>query len=256
MESVLSLSGLNLSRGGKQILSDIDLELTQGKFTALLGPNGAGKSSLLKCLSQDHKPDIGSIGFRGKPLSDWSQVKLARELAVLPLHSGLGFAFKAKDVVAMGLYPLTLSQQQGDALVTHWLERLDIMHLRDSLYPELSGGEKQRLHLARVLVQLAQSEQPPVLLLDEPTSALDLAQQHRVLSLLKELAREQEYTIVSVLHDLNQACQYCDELVVLSQGRVAASGTPRTCMNEDLIDHVWRYRPERLYRSSETPLYF
>ncbi|MCF1427752.1 MAG: heme ABC transporter ATP-binding protein [Shewanella sp.] len=256
MESVLSLSGLSLSRGGKQILSDINLELMPGKFTALLGPNGAGKSSLLKCLSQDYKPDTGRIELRGKALSDWPQMKLAKELAVLPQHSGLGFAFKAKDVVAFGLYPLTLNQRQGDVLVEYWLERLDITHLSDSLYPELSGGEKQRLHLARVLVQLAQSQKPPVLLLDEPTSALDLAQQHRVLSLLRQLASGQEYTIISVLHDLNQACQYCDELVVLSQGRIAANGTPRCCMNEDLIDNVWHYRPERLNRSADIPLYF
>ena len=256
MESVLSLSSLSLSRGGKQILSDINLELMPGKFTALLGPNGAGKSSLLKCLSQDYKPDTGRIALRGKALSDWPQMKLAKELGVLPQHSGLGFAFKAKDVIAMGLYPLSLSQDQGNALVAHWLERLDITHLSDSLYPELSGGEKQRLHLARVMVQLAQSQKPPVLLLDEPTSALDLAQQHRVLSLLRQLASGQEYTIISVLHDLNQACQYCDELVVLSQGTIAANGTPCCCMNEDLIDNVWHYRPERLNRSADIPLYF
>lgn len=158
-------------------------------------------------------------------------------------HS-LTFPFKVHEVVAMGLYPLTLSQKEGQQLVTKWLTEVEIVHLAQRSYPTLSGGEKQRVQLARVLTQLSQSPFPPILLLDEPTSALDLAQQHKVLALAKNLAHKHAYTVIVVLHDLNQAARYSDRVIVLKHGEIVSEGSASKALSAEIIRQVWDYEPE------------
>lgn len=242
---VISVDNLSLSFGKLSILQQINLSFYQGQFTGLLGPNGAGKSSLLKCLSRDVVFD-GDINFYGKNINIWSRDQLARNFAVLPQYASLTFPFKVHEVVSMGLFPLSLSQSQGQKVVDEHLELLQLDALKDREYPSLSGGEKQRVQLARVLVQLSQSDNPPVILLDEPTSALDLAQQHRVLSLMKQLANEKNYCVISVLHDLNQAARYTDRLVVINSGQVVADDSSSSCLTQELIEDVWHYRPQQM----------
>ena len=241
----------------KPVLTNINLHIPAGKVTALLGPNGAGKSTLLKSLSQEVQLDAGKIALNDRPVQDFDRLELAKHLAVLPQHASLTFPFAVHEVVAMGLYPLTLSNKQGMELVDEQLNRLALTSLKYRSYPTLSGGEKQRVQLARVLTQLQQAQRPPVLLLDEPTSALDLAQQHRVLSLAKELAHQHNYAVVVVLHDLNQASRYADNLVILERGQIVSQGPARTTLTPQTIKQVWQYEPLIINAPGcETPLLF
>ena len=245
VKETIRVDNLSLNIGQLSILNDINLGFNQGQFTGLLGPNGAGKSSLLKCLSRDVKFN-GELSLYGKNIDSWSRNKLARQFAVLPQHASLSFPFKVHEVVAIGLYPLSLNQRQGQKLVEQNLALLDLLSLKNREYPGLSGGEKQRVQLARVLVQLSQPKEPPLLLLDEPTSALDLAQQHRVLGLMKQLVTEKHYCVISVLHDLNQAVRYADRLIVINKGQVVADDNSNSCLTANLIENVWQYRPQEL----------
>lgn len=239
----LSVNNLDVAIGNKPLLHDINLTIQPGKITALLGPNGAGKSTLLKAICGEMPIAAGHVEFYGKSMTQWQRIELARHMGVLPQHNSLSFPFKVREVVEMGLFPLEASQAQARIIVDHALEQVDVCHLADRRYPTLSGGEKQRVQLARVLTQLSQAKQPPLLLLDEPTSALDLAQQHRVLNLAKELAHEQGVGVIAVLHDLNQAARYADELVVLHDGTIRSQGAPNKVLTDDEIETVWHYRP-------------
>lgn len=240
---MLEISHLSVRIGHKPVLTDINLTIKPGKVTALLGPNGAGKSTLLKSLCQDAELTSGQILLDNQPIQKWDRFSLAKRLAVLPQHASLTFPFKVSEVVSMGLYPLTANQKQGQEIVTQQLKKLDLIALKDRSYPTLSGGEKQRVQFARVLTQLQQADQSPILLLDEPTSALDLAQQHRVLALARTLAHEQDYAVIVVLHDLNQASRYADNLVVLEQGKIVSQGAPGQALAPEIIRQVWQYDP-------------
>ncbi|MGI2133198.1 heme ABC transporter ATP-binding protein [Shewanella baltica] len=239
----LCISQLDVSIGQKTVLSDINVQFKPGAVTALLGPNGAGKSTLLKALCQEISTPRHCIRLGHSQLADWPRRELAKSLAVLPQHASLTFPFTVSEVVAMGLYPLTISNKEGEALVAEQLAQVGLTNLAKRSYPTLSGGEKQRVQLARVLTQLSQSPFPPILLLDEPTSALDLAQQHRVLELAQNLAHQHAYTVIVVLHDLNQAARYSDQLIVLKQGRIVSEGTPAKALSVDTIRDVWDYEP-------------
>ena len=239
----LSICQLNVAIGQKTVLSDINVQFKSGAVTALLGPNGAGKSTLLKALCQEISTPRQSIRLGHRQLADWPRAELAKSLAVLPQHASLTFPFTVSEVVAMGLYPLTISKKAGEALVANQIAEVGLTSLANRSYPTLSGGEKQRVQLARVLTQLSQSPFAPILLLDEPTSALDLAQQHKVLELARGLAHQQGYTVIVVLHDLNQAARYSDQLIVLKQGRIVTEGIPAQALSVDTIRQVWDYEP-------------
>jgi len=239
----LNIQGLSLSLGGSRLLTDINLNVKHGQLTALLGPNGAGKSTLLKAISGEISRDAGEILFYDRAMQDWPRLQLARLMGVLPQHNSLSFPFRVAEVVEMGLFPLQASQVEAQQIVCSALQKVDALHLSERRYPSLSGGEKQRVQLARVLTQLAQAEQPPLLLLDEPTSALDLAQQHRVLTLAQQLAHQHGFGVLAVLHDLNQAARYADHLVVIDNGSIQSQGSAHQVLTCDAIEAIWHYRP-------------
>jgi iron complex transport system ATP-binding protein len=129
--------------------------------------------------------------------------------------------------------------------MTHVMKACDCLHLKDRLYPRLSGGEKQRVQLARVLLQLSQAQQPPLLLLDEPTSAQDLGQQHGLLDLARRLCNEEGYTVIAILHDLNQALRYSDRCTLINNGAIAEHGETEQVLTPCIVEQYWGYRPER-----------
>lgn len=217
----------------------------RGRLHALLGCNGAGKSTLLRCLTGELRYR-GSIRLHGRPLQDWDVTQRARHLGVLPQASVLDFPFTASEVVALGATPLRLGWRETPVAVRKVMEQTDTAQLADAAYPRLSGGEKQRVHLARVLLQLSQAELPPCLLLDEPTSAQDLQQQHRMLSLLRTLCETRDYAAVAILHDLNHALRYAHECSVLAQGRLASRGAPACLLTPDCVARHWGYAAQRL----------
>ncbi len=211
-----------------------------GEFSVLLGRNGAGKSTLLKVIASEI-PSEGSVSLHGQPGNDWHAMERARHVAVLPQVSELNFAFRAEEVVALGATPLDLGWRALADACRRFMTMTDCQHLADKPYPQLSGGEKQRVHLARVLLQLSQAEREPLLLLDEPTSAQDLRQQHLVLDLARDLCHRQDYAVVAVLHDLNQALRYSDQCTLLDGGRIVATGRPDLLLTPTQVNDLWKF---------------
>lgn len=238
----INLNNISLRFGAKTILDDISVGFNAGELTVLLGPNGAGKSSLLKMISGEWQSS-GQVAYFSTPASDWPPEQLARHLGVLPQSSSLSFSFTVREVVELGGMPLSASRAEVAEIAWHYILANDLMHLADRLYPQLSGGEKQRVHLARVLTQLAHSGDNKILLLDEPTSASDLSHQHTTLQLAKALTR-QGATVIAVLHDLNLAAKYADRVLILHQARLFADGTAWQTLTTDNIQTVYNWPVE------------
>ncbi|MGR5062240.1 heme ABC transporter ATP-binding protein [Photobacterium sp. DNB22_13_2] len=233
----IEAESLSLSLGGKTLLDDFSLQIKSGQLTALLGPNGAGKSTLLKVLCGEVEAE-GKVNIFGCPRHEWPTKQLACHLGVLPQHSSLSFAFTAKEVVELGALPLELPNVQAQQVAHEKMAMVGVTDLAPRLYPTMSGGEKQRVHFARVLTQLSQAGKQCILMLDEPTSALDLAHQHNALIVAKQMARAGAAVII-VIHDLNLAAQYADRLVIINHGKIQADGTPEQALTADIIKSVY-----------------
>lgn len=238
---LLRASGLRLVRDKRPLLDGVDCEIAPGRLTVVLGPNGAGKSTLMRILAGELSPTNGRVEFLGRPLDAWRPRDLARRRAVLPQESSLRFPFTAEEVVRLGRTP---HAGRGDPaadlrLPREALVRVGLAGYDRRLFPTLSGGEKQRVHLARALVQI--HEDPGdgrLLLLDEPTASLDPAHQHAVLSIAAERAAA-GVGVLAILHDFNLALAYADDLIVLRQGRVAAAGPVERTLTPELIEDVF-----------------
>lgn len=238
---MLSIEGVCLHRSGTEVLSDINCQLNEGELIALLGPNGAGKSTLIQVASGEATPDQGSVRFFERPLADWKPNEKARLMSVLPQHSTLNFSFQAKEVVALGRTPHSSGFKHDRAIIESTLKATDTLHLKDKLYTQLSGGEKQRVQLARILAQAenSSSEKPNILILDEPTSALDLSHRQKIMQILKDRTKEGA-TVLVALHDLNLAASFADKIIIMCDGRIHAQGTPDEVLEERLLQDVFK----------------
>ncbi len=234
----LETDKLTISKGGKTLIHPLTTQFHGHQLTVLLGPNGAGKSTLLKALCKDETYQ-GKIQCFGQPHDKWARQDLAKHMGVLPQHSNLSFNFTVEEVVKLGTLPLKADKETQNRWVEQRLLETGLSHLAHRSYPLLSGGEKQRVHLARVLVQLSQSQEKTLLLLDEPTSALDIEHQHNTLTLAKCQA-EQGACVIVVLHDLNLAAQYADRIILLQNGRVLSDGTPWATLTRERIESLYR----------------
>ncbi|WP_417455546.1 heme ABC transporter ATP-binding protein [Kiloniella sp.] len=257
----LKATAIDVKINSTKLLEDVSLELTPGKLLGILGPNGAGKSTLLKVLSGDLTPTNGTITLDDSPLQKWESIDLARRRAVMPQASQLAFPFSARDVVGMGRWPY-------EKLCSPFINRLavekamsltDIKHLADRLYPVLSGGEKQRVQLARALTQsigLTGDTESKFLLLDEPTAGLDIAHQHAVLAAARKQCKERNTAGLAILHDLNQAAQYCDFIAIISNGTLISSGPTLEVMDPELLSDIFSCNISRsLDITSSTPVF-
>jgi iron complex transport system ATP-binding protein len=239
MSFMLEARGLMLRAGGRTLLDDVSLWLDAGERVALVGPNGAGKSSLLRILAGEWRPHAGTVSLKGKRLAAYAPRTLARHRAVLSQSVHVAFPFTVAEVVAMGA-----PDRRGaalDALVVSALAQVDLAAFGHRVITTLSGGEQQRTHLARVLVQLACGEAahgPGLLLLDEPTASLDLRHQLDVLDAVRRCA-ERGVAVIAVLHDLNLAALFADRIIVLHGGRIAAEGRPHETINEATLARVF-----------------
>lgn len=232
---------LALSVGSKQLLDQVSLTVEPGEILALLGPNGAGKSTFLKVLAGEFEQYQGEVFLNGRGRNDWSREGLARTVGVLPQHSELAFPFSAAEVVMLGRLPHSTGRRRDNDIVQQALRKVDGWHLRDAAYPSLSGGEKQRVQLARVLAQIWDDtgDGARYLLLDEPTSALDLAHQHQTLALAREWADQQGVGVLAILHDMNLAATYADRIGLLQLGRLKAVGPIDTVLTPELLEPVF-----------------
>jgi len=237
----LSARGLSLALSGIPLLGDIGLEVRPGEITTVLGPNGAGKTSLLRVLVGEWVPDSGSVVLNGRELVGWSSLERARTLAVLPQQSLLNFPFTAEEVVMMGRTPHDTGLAHDREVVAEALGAVDGDYLARRVYTQLSGGEKQRVQLARVLAQIWErtAEGPRFLVLDEPTSSFDLAHQHLTLDVVHNLAAR-GVGILMVLHDLNLAARCADQMVLLQCGRIVRSGAPEEVLTPEHISQVFQ----------------
>lgn len=237
---------LRCARHGQVLLQNVSLTLSAGEVLGILGANGAGKSTLLATLAGEIPPDAGSLQWAGKPVAQFSPAMLARQRAVLPQSATLSFDLTVADIVAAGAYPfLELSPAAVAGLVTRALDLMDATAFYRRRYLQLSGGEQQRVQMARVLVQVLacrRPEEPRLLLLDEPTANLDPKHQLLLLRAMEAVARDDHIAVCMVLHDVNLAAAHCDHLLLLAQGRVAAYGTPRETLTPDVLQAVYDIR--------------
>ena len=222
---------------GKALVSKVELDLRPGEMLAIVGPNGAGKSTLCALLAGDLPPMEGEVEVCGRAVRAAKPAALARLRSMLSQHTPLRFPFTAREVALMGRHPHIprwRSPAETDfALAEDAMQSTQVLHLAERLYPTLSGGEQRRVSLARVLAQDA-----PVVLLDEPTAALDIGHQQLVMSLCRQLANDGR-AVLAVLHDLNLAGAYADRVMVMSEGAVAAVGTPEEVLCPDLLSAVF-----------------
>ena len=240
-QGTLAARDVDLRYGNRTVLHGVSLRAHPGRLLALVGPNGAGKSSLLTLLAGLQRPSRGQVTLDGRALSDWPLATLARRRAMLSQKVQLGFAFKTEDVVLLGRSPHGGQAFAGRDLgiAQAALQAVQASHLLGRNYLELSGGEQQRVQLARVLAQVWERENGPCwLLLDEPEASLDIAHQHHVLDHARRLTRE-GYGVIAVLHDLNLAARYADDVAVIAEGRVQSHGNPMQALDPGLLSAMY-----------------
>ncbi|WP_062111497.1 heme ABC transporter ATP-binding protein [Aureimonas sp. AU40] len=239
---MLDLLQASLSYRGREVVRPLSLRVEPGAFTVIVGPNGAGKSSLLKLMTGELPPAGGEVRLDGQPLGRFSPEELARRRAVLPQSASLAFPFTVAEVVRFGLEAGGRAREPG--AIRAALARVDLADFAGRFYNELSGGEQQRVHLARVLCQIGapiHAGTARLLFLDEPVSSLDIRHQLAVLGLAREFAAAGG-AVVAVLHDLNLASGFADRLIAMENGRVAADGPPAAVLTDALVEEVFRIR--------------
>ena len=221
------------------LLDHVSIDFHPGETVAIVGPNGAGKSTLLRLLSGDLSPTSGHVRLAGKDVASYAPRELAMRRAVLSQHIHVSFPFTVEEIVRMGGEAGTAAET--GALIDSLLVKVDLSAFRHREFPTLSGGEQQRAHFARALLQLMIGERAHgngVLLLDEPTSSLDLKHQIKLIDLAKQHARAGT-TVIAVLHDLNLAVRFADRIVVMKNGRVAADGNPVSSINSNMMEQIF-----------------
>lgn len=237
---MLTVTAAAAAPWGTTLLQDIELELAAGEVLAIIGPNGAGKTTLLHLLAGGIALVQGTITLAGEPLAQWPQMKKARAVALLPQNSTLSFPFRVEEVVTLGRSPHASGAAADKKIVDSAMQTTDILKLSGRLYTQLSGGEKQRVQLARVLAQIWRAEDSDVrlLLLDEPTNALDLAHQQMIVHSIRQLAAA-GCGVVLVVHDFNLAASVADEIIVLDRGQQVRKGAPEEVLTADTFRQVF-----------------
>jgi len=234
MDIMLSTNKLIFRYNQEPVLDDVNLEIDKGSFVSIIGPNGSGKSTLLKNISAELIPQQGAVILENQDIFTINKKILAQNMAVVPQETGGDFAFSVWEAVLMGRMPhqkrFQADSEQDMEIAARAMKLTNVWGLRDRMINELSGGEKQRVIVARALAQ-----EPRILLLDEPTSHLDLQHQLELLELLHDLNHNRGLTIIAVLHDLNLAARFSQKILLLDRGRIFAYGTPAQVLTVDNI---------------------
>ncbi len=229
---IFSLKNISLEKGKKEILSQVNLDIKPNRLTMIAGRNGAGKSSLLRILSGEEKQYQGSALFVNNELKTCKPESLATQRAVLPQHPNAGFSFTAKEIISLGAFPYRVASDIVDQHIDELANKLGVYHLLNRPLTNLSGGEQQKIHVGRVMLQsLLSNELHKVMLLDEPANNLDLTYQHEIYEMMKS----SNSTVVAIVHDINMAVRYADDLIFLSQGKVIANGEVNDCLDPQLL---------------------
>lgn len=235
---MLSAKDISFSYREKPVLDGVSLEVKKGEILGILGPNGCGKTTLLKILNRNLHPQGGKVLMGDIDIEDISKKKIARHIAVVPQSNEIRFAFSVRDIVTMGRMPF-LSNFKGESsndlqIVEEAMEKTNISEFADRLINTMSGGERQRVIIARALAQ-----RPDILLLDEPTLHLDINHQFEILDLVKRLSDEESLTVVIVSHDLPMVAKYCDRMILIHDHRIFAMGTTEEVLTRENMRTVF-----------------
>lgn len=235
---MISIKNLNHSFSNRGVLNNINFTFEKGRFYGLIGPNGSGKTTLLRLISKILKADDHTIFIAGQDIIKLRGKKRARYMAMVPQIFNIEVGFTVEEIVSMGRYPYRDGFGKltdiDYAKVKEALEKINLMDYQLRQVNTLSGGELQRVILARAIVQ-----ETPILLLDEPLSHLDIHHQLDILKLTKELCEKEDKTVICVMHDLNLAMKYCDQVILLKKGNVYAAGETRKVITKEHILHVY-----------------
>lgn len=235
---LFTISHVDFAYGAQQAVSDFSLELFPGRFYGIVGPNGCGKTTLLDLMIGAKTPDSGDLLFKDRPLSVHPRMELAKQLALVPQDFGINFPFTVFETALMGRHPhiprFCSPQEKDIRAVETCLRLVEALHLRNKYVTELSGGEKQRVVLARALAQ-----DTAALLLDEPTSNLDVNHSLAVLRVAEGLVREEHKTVIAVMHDLNLAAAFCDHLVFMKNGRLHKAGPAESTLTSQTLKELF-----------------
>jgi len=232
----LTINKLSFNYAEFPILKDVEFEVELGEMLSIIGPNGSGKSTLLKCINQILKIKQNTVLIDSKDACKINIKELSKIMGYVPQSSTSTFPFTVFDVVLMGRAPYiswNLSDRDTE-IVAEMLDFLGIGNLAMRHYNELSGGEQQKVIIARALAQ-----QPQILLLDEPTSSLDIKHQMEILCILRRLTKSKERSVIVAMHDLNMASRFSDRMLMLKQGRIFAAGTPESVLTEENIEAAY-----------------
>lgn len=236
--SRLRADRLSIGYDDAPIIADLSVDVLDGRVTAIVGPNACGKSTLLRGLARLLKPAAGRVILDGHDIASLHTKEVARKLGLLPQSSTAPEGITVAELVSRGRFPhqkvLRQWSRDDEAAVTEAMRRTGVSELAGRLVDELSGGQRQRVWVAMVLAQ-----QTPLVLLDEPTTYLDIAHQIELLDLFTALNREQNRTIVAVLHDLNHACRFADQLIAMKSGAIVRAGAPRDVITAELVELVY-----------------
>jgi len=239
---MLSIENVCYSIGSKSILNGISTIFEPGLFHVIIGPNGSGKSTFLKVFSGELKPVQGSVHYDGKDAFKYNKTLLAQRRAVMSQQPELHFPLSVPEIVMMGRYPhfTYRPSRKDEAICREVMDRMEIAHFEHRDYLSLSGGEKQRVQFARALAQLWGTPEKGLryLLLDEPISSLDIHYQHQFLQIARQLTME-NIVLVAVLHDINLAIQYADNILFMKEGQLVAKGGPADIITAALVKEVF-----------------
>ncbi|ABE39580.1 ABC transporter related [Rhodopseudomonas palustris BisB5] len=238
MSAALTANAASFAIGSVALVERVDLRVEPGELIAIVGPNGAGKSTLLRMLSGDVRPTAGAVRMANRDLSTYSPRELAGRRAVLAQHTNVGFPFSVEEIVWMGA---DIDRRKAAPLFDRAIREVRLEAFRHRDVTTLSGGEQQRTHFARVLLQLWCGEAsygPGLLLLDEPTSSLDIRHQLDLAEMARRCARDGT-TVIAILHDLNLAARFADRILMMHQGALTADGTPSAVIRPDLLARVF-----------------
>lgn len=238
MKAAIHVKNLAHAFGRQPVLDDLSFSISAEQFFIVIGPNGSGKTTLLKLLAGLLQRQSGCIDVLDRSIDTYSPRRLARHVGYVPQAVSVEFPFKVFQVVLMGRAPhlgfLGLESEQDVALARQAMDYTDVGHLADRRLDQISGGEQQRVFIARAICQ-----QPAIILMDEPTAALDMAHQVRVMDLMEKLKTDEKVTVIMVSHDLNLAAMYADQVLLMNKGRMACLGPPHDVLEFSRLEEVY-----------------
>ena len=234
----LVVKDIHFSYDKKEVLKGIGGSFFEGTFYSIVGPNGSGKTTWLKLIAGINPLQSGSVELFGTSIAELRNKDVAKYLSFVPQMFNIQYAFTVEEVVAMGRYPymsrFAMLSEEDNGLVQMALEETNLMPLKDRFVNELSGGELQRVIIARAIAQ-----DTDIIVLDEPISHLDIHYQYEIVTLLKRLCREKKKTVITVLHDLNVTMNHCDHIFLIKDGKVMIEGEPLSVLTEEVVQKVY-----------------